>query len=132
MIADFAKNFLAYLPPIDEPSSTDKPTKKSNPSKSLTASKKTSKVTSISKQAATKEPAMEAVSSVRYIVQVNVEGKGWTAYVAYGSRKSGRYTLTPQEAFAYLWTLKDGVFRVVKSVVEDGLINQSVVEYEKI
>jgi len=67
--------------------------------------------------------------TTRYIVQINIEGKGWVAYVAKSARKSGRYTLTPQEAFAYLATLKDGVFRVIKSTVEDGLINQSVVEF---
>jgi len=74
---------------------------------------------------------MEATQSVRFIVQVNIEGKGW---VTYTTRRNAphRYTLTAQEAFAYLWTLKDGVFRVVKSVEEDGLINQSVVAYEDI
>jgi hypothetical protein len=73
---------------------------------------------------------MENTTSTRYIVQINIEGKGWVAYMAKGARKTGRYSLTPQEAFTYLWTLTEGVFRVIKSVEEDGLINQSVYDYD--
>jgi len=66
----------------------------------LTAVVDASSVLSIRNTAATKELDME--TTTRYIVQIFIEGKGWVAYVAKGSRKTGRYTLTPQEAFAYL------------------------------
>lgn len=74
----------------------------------------------------TSEPSTPSSASTRYIVQVYTEAGTWAVYQAKGSRRGGKYTLTVQEAFAYLWTLKEGVFRVVKSVSDDGLVNQSV------
>lgn len=80
-------------------------------------------------------------TSTRFIVQVFIEGKGWTAYVAKGARRGGKYTLTSEEAGAYIktlptsYTLKDSEeeiaikYRIIESVVSDGLINQKVVGY---
>lgn len=79
----------------------------------------------------------------RYFVQVNINAQGWTTYVP-KSRRSG-YTLTAEEAFAYMATLPATVkvwstdadgqrvqvdgnayYRVVKSVCQDGMITQTL------
>lgn len=68
---------------------------------------------------------------MRFIVQINVEGKGWTAYVKPKTRRTGKYTLTIQEAAAYLTTLPtENNYRIVQSTCSSGLINQKVVGYQ--
>jgi hypothetical protein len=68
---------------------------------------------------------------VRYIVQIKVEGKGWVVYAPKGHTRKGRYTLTVEESAAYLKTLPvEGSYRIVRSTLADGLLNQEVVGYQ--
>lgn len=80
---------------------------------------------------------------IRYIVQINVNGKGWNNYRA--ARHSKGYSLTAEESLAYMATLPATVktwqksetggikvevpatYRVIKSECVDGLITQSLV-----
>jgi hypothetical protein len=77
---------------------------------------------SVSGKALTEEQAMTV--STRYIVQVLINGE-WKTYLR--TMRSKGYTLTVEEAMAYLGTLdQTKQYRIVKSVCENGLINQTI------
>lgn len=73
--------------------------------------------------------------NTRFIVQVKISDK-WVSYCRRGSVKRTRYTLTKEEAFAYLAKVSERdaekddeakEYRVISSTEVDGLINQAVV-----